>query len=178
MGLGSGKSSSLFSGFMTLKNPQTYLVHKVLANLRDLNGPCLRLTARLTKMDRGINASSRSCWIFVFLFWALSSPSSPASRSLEARMNRNIAFPNMISIMPTRPNYTSVLRGPKAVFLPRGLESCSCLSIHHFHNVLLSNGLPSSSSRKVIASPLYHLRLCCRLRNSEASVQSTQWKMK
>ena len=145
MGVGSGKSLSLFSGFMTLKNLQTYLVHKVLANLRDLNGPCLRLTARLTKMDRGINASPRSCWIFVFLFWALLSPSSPASRSLEAQINQNITFPSMISIMPTRLNQASVLRGPKAIFLPRGLESCSRLSIHQFHNVLLSNGLPSSS---------------------------------
>ena len=114
----------------------------------------------------------------VFLIWGLSSPSSTTPRPLEARMNRNIAFPGVISITLTQPNHVSVLRGPKAVFLPRGLGSCSRLSIHRFHDVLLSNGLPSSSSRKVIVNLLRRLRLRRRSRNSEASVPSTRWKMK
>src|SRR5437667_6283782 len=95
-------------------------------------------------MDHGINASPMSCWMFVFLFWALSSPSSPASRSLEARRNRNIAFRGMISIMLIKQNSASMLREAKAVFLHGGLEGCSGLSIHRFGDVLLVIGLRSS----------------------------------
>src|SRR5579859_3884732 len=65
---GSGASSSQSSTFMTSRNHQTYLVYRVLPNFRGLNGPCLKSTVKPTGMDRGINASLRSSWIFVFRF--------------------------------------------------------------------------------------------------------------
>src|SRR5579859_310952 len=65
---GSGASSSQFFGFMTSRNHQTYIVHRVLPNFRDLNGLSLKSTVRPTEMDRGINTSLRSSWIFVCRF--------------------------------------------------------------------------------------------------------------